>query len=158
MAKQSAQRHALRWLCRRPLRSPVYLTRGYTREQVFGTLDLFTQLRQNQRWKNLRGSHDGLGCGRSMRRCDRRRVVWLGHLIGHVLGIDQPVVAADYKDSALKQSPFLDQHAVIAPELLAAMCGKHLMADTLGRLPASLSEGQVHADGVQHDVRRQVGA
>src|SRR6266567_8492174 len=77
-----------------------------------------------------------------------QRVVRLAPLIGHIFAVDNTIFTINHKDSLLEQTPFLEPHSVILPELLTTMGRKRLMKNPLDRLPVSLSIRRIHTDGV----------
>src|SRR5947209_5600222 len=68
---------------------------------------------------------------RLMDRFHSRRIVRLTHLIGHVFAVDDAIVAINHKDGSLEQTPFLEPHSVVLPELLTTMGRKRLMKNSL---------------------------
>ena len=59
-----------------------------------------------------------------LRRGERGIVVGLRHLVGDIVGIDDPVLSVDDKDGSLQQSPFLQQHPIGLAEALVFVGGE----------------------------------
>jgi hypothetical protein len=66
-----------------------------------------------------------------LRRSERGVVIGLRHLVGDMLGKDDPVRSLDDKDRPLQQPPFLHQHSVGLAEPLVREVGRGVPSSQL---------------------------
>src|SRR3954452_17377116 len=58
-------------------------------------------------------------------------VVRLAHLVRNVLGVGDAALAINDEDGAREEPPLLDEHPVVAAELLVPVAGEGLVRDVL---------------------------
>src|SRR5260221_6709777 len=76
-----------------------------------------------------------------------RGILWLVPLIGDVLGVDDAVVPINDQDRSRQLPPLFEPHAVVPPELLAAISGECLVQHARSILPTRLRLRQIHTHG-----------
>src|SRR5258708_38724223 len=84
--------------------------------------------------------------------------MWLATLIGAVVEEDEAVVTSKAKAGSRPLPPLFEPHAVVLPELLAAMGGECLVQHARSILPTRLRLGRGHAHGIHAYIRWQICA
>ena len=98
----------------------------------------------------LRYTHCCLGRG------ERGVVVRLRHLVGDIVGINDPVCSIN-DERPLAAAIAIPSPAPRRPGRSLRLCPREQpMTNALGAAPAGLGEGEVHADGVKHHLVGEV--